>query len=415
MSFFFALHNTTFVESFFDMDKNILLTLAETIKAESSPGANTANRIGSLFEQLINEFFPDNTYGFAGFAFPSTNPGTPKSNVFYIASGKGTYTYFGGFKIDGDCLSIFSYNGSKWILQSATIPRSLGEVTPSTSFADNFSVGTIAYAVTPGTYKIFNNTTLSKNEFCVFTKNINGWVATKFSVSGSGGIGEAPIDGNRYLRKDGAWVKEMHHTAIISLVKDAERDYLSVRIDNFNLLGGEYVAACKFFLMRRVKRSRTITGKGETKKIRNKYGTKWANTGVGFTKRQYNDPNSFQDDWPEWSYMWTPTGEKTDLFNQLDINRTSSLPTGLRSFFTVDENTRNPDNKVPFYLDYLKGLQGTGGYSTEVFKEFTKHARKAEIGIALYAPAKIGDRIEWQRISNIAKIVKRTSLTISIE
>lgn len=36
---------------------------------------------------------------FAGIATPTTNPGTPDQNIFYIASDNGTYVNFGGVEI----------------------------------------------------------------------------------------------------------------------------------------------------------------------------------------------------------------------------------------------------------------------------------------------------------------------------
>ena len=39
-------------------------------------------------------------YQYMGVATPATNPGTPDANVFYLASGAGTYTNFGGIVIN---------------------------------------------------------------------------------------------------------------------------------------------------------------------------------------------------------------------------------------------------------------------------------------------------------------------------
>ena len=50
---------------------------------------------------------------YAGLAIPSTNPGTPDSNVFYIAVQQGTYTNFGGLTVGAnDGLTILAYNGT---------------------------------------------------------------------------------------------------------------------------------------------------------------------------------------------------------------------------------------------------------------------------------------------------------------
>lgn len=50
-------------------------------------------------------------YQFKGIAVPTGNPGTPDQNVFYFATQQGTYTNFGGAKIDKDSLFVFAYNG----------------------------------------------------------------------------------------------------------------------------------------------------------------------------------------------------------------------------------------------------------------------------------------------------------------
>lgn len=48
---------------------------------------------------------------FAGIATPTTNPGTPDQNVFYIASEAGTYSNFGSIELQ-DGLSVLIWNGS---------------------------------------------------------------------------------------------------------------------------------------------------------------------------------------------------------------------------------------------------------------------------------------------------------------
>ena len=69
---------------------------------------------GALLQQsllaMINSLGAN--YQFAGIATPSTNPGTPDQNVFYIASAPGTYSNFGSVVLgDGD-VCILAYNGS---------------------------------------------------------------------------------------------------------------------------------------------------------------------------------------------------------------------------------------------------------------------------------------------------------------
>lgn len=51
-------------------------------------------------------------YQFAGIATPSTNPGTPDQNVYYIASTAGTYSNFGGLILASGEIAILKYNGN---------------------------------------------------------------------------------------------------------------------------------------------------------------------------------------------------------------------------------------------------------------------------------------------------------------
>ena len=50
-------------------------------------------------------------YQFMGIATPSTNPGTPDQNVFYIASLAGTYSNFNGIVLNDGEVALLTYNG----------------------------------------------------------------------------------------------------------------------------------------------------------------------------------------------------------------------------------------------------------------------------------------------------------------
>lgn len=68
---------------------------------------------GALLQQtllaMINSL--GGYYQFAGIATPSTNPGTPDQNVFYIA-GAGTYPNFNNAVVLEGYIGVFKYNGS---------------------------------------------------------------------------------------------------------------------------------------------------------------------------------------------------------------------------------------------------------------------------------------------------------------
>lgn len=69
---------------------------------------------GALLQQsliaMINSL--GGYYQFAGIATPSTNPGTPDQNVFYLASTAGTYSNFGSLVLAENEAAILKYNGT---------------------------------------------------------------------------------------------------------------------------------------------------------------------------------------------------------------------------------------------------------------------------------------------------------------
>ena len=65
-------------------------------------------------------------YQFMGVATPSTNPGTPDANVFYLASTTGTYTNFGGLVLDDGEIAILKYNGAWSKDSTGAESRSIG-------------------------------------------------------------------------------------------------------------------------------------------------------------------------------------------------------------------------------------------------------------------------------------------------
>lgn len=87
-----------------------------TLKAaiQSVIKQNGNNEItGALLQQsllsMINSLGAN--YQFAGVAIPTTNPGTPDQNVFYLA-GVGTFANFGGTVVEQGDIGVFTYNGT---------------------------------------------------------------------------------------------------------------------------------------------------------------------------------------------------------------------------------------------------------------------------------------------------------------
>lgn len=69
---------------------------------------------GSLLQQTLLSMITSLGAGYLymGIATPSTNPGTPDQNVFYIASTAGTYANFGGLVLADGEIAILKYNGA---------------------------------------------------------------------------------------------------------------------------------------------------------------------------------------------------------------------------------------------------------------------------------------------------------------
>lgn len=80
---------------------------------------------------------------FAGIATPTTNPGTPDQNVFYIASEPGIYANFGNVKLIDQVL-IFSNNNGTWYKSEVNIPNdySLNRLEVNT-FTNNLTINSL--------------------------------------------------------------------------------------------------------------------------------------------------------------------------------------------------------------------------------------------------------------------------------
>lgn len=87
-------------------------SLKSTINANIKQNGNeeiTGPILNSVLNAMVDSLAG---YHYSGIATPATNPGTPDSNVFYIASDAGTYTNFGGLAVAEGEVAILKYNGS---------------------------------------------------------------------------------------------------------------------------------------------------------------------------------------------------------------------------------------------------------------------------------------------------------------
>lgn len=98
-------------------------------------------------------------YQFIGIATPSTNPGTPDQNVFYLASTAGTYSNFGSIVIAENEAAILKYNGA-WSKDSSgfatsekvnQLQRQIGQLGGSDRVLMSDEIITGKYRATSGT------------------------------------------------------------------------------------------------------------------------------------------------------------------------------------------------------------------------------------------------------------------------
>jgi hypothetical protein len=91
--------------------------VAQIIKTNNNQEITGAN-MQSVLNNIIDNVGENATY--AGIATPSTNPGVPDGNVFYIASEAGTYSNFNKLVLDAGNIGIFVYKSS-WKLDKIPV------------------------------------------------------------------------------------------------------------------------------------------------------------------------------------------------------------------------------------------------------------------------------------------------------
>ena len=91
--------------------------IAQIIKTNNNQEITGAN-MQSVLNNIIDNVGENATY--ADIATPSTNPGVPDGNVFYIASEAGTYSNFNNLVLDAGNIGIFVYKSS-WKLDKIPV------------------------------------------------------------------------------------------------------------------------------------------------------------------------------------------------------------------------------------------------------------------------------------------------------
>lgn len=92
-------------------------------------------------DKYIQEF-EERGYLFAGVATPSTNPGVPDGNVFYLASEPGTYSNFGNIEVGNNELAIIVNSGynEAWVKKGISI-SGLNQILTYTINRANLGIG----------------------------------------------------------------------------------------------------------------------------------------------------------------------------------------------------------------------------------------------------------------------------------
>ena len=99
----------TSTKAIYDENNKRLDSIISELQKSADSSLETENKtiVGS-----INELkrLQDTGYLFKDVATPTTDPGTPKAKVFYIANGKGTYEKFGGINVTEDEVVVLYYD-----------------------------------------------------------------------------------------------------------------------------------------------------------------------------------------------------------------------------------------------------------------------------------------------------------------
>lgn len=118
------------------VDKIIGLLYGSLTEAEKKAiGANIDLADNAQLTAELNRLAK--TYAFGGVATPSTNPGTPTTNTFYIASESGIYSKMGNITLVATETAIIAWNGASWVKHTIDIPLPM----PSTNGFSAAKVG----------------------------------------------------------------------------------------------------------------------------------------------------------------------------------------------------------------------------------------------------------------------------------
>lgn len=104
---------------------------------------------GQLLQNVLNNIISNlgANAAFAGIATPTTNPGTPDQNIFYLTSEPGVYANFANISVNMGELAILKWNGT-WSEQTVKVGLPPNELNISTLYPTNGEGGTNKYSLT---------------------------------------------------------------------------------------------------------------------------------------------------------------------------------------------------------------------------------------------------------------------------
>lgn len=119
------------------------------------------------------------TYAFGGVATPSTNPGAPDVNTFYLATEAGTYANMGGVIVELEEIAVISWNGSAWSKDAIALDNQAnatllgGEFTiPTEVGVDGYMLNTNADLFANAAYDILKPVFITKGSTVTYKTNV---------------------------------------------------------------------------------------------------------------------------------------------------------------------------------------------------------------------------------------------------
>ena len=125
--------------------------IAQIIKTNNNQEITGAN-MQSVLNNIIDNVGENAT--FVGVATPTTNPGTPDGNVFYIAKNQGVYPNFSNIEVYFSEIGILYWNTSSWEKNSISLSKLIEEVNISNIYPTDGTNGSNKYTLETAIAKV---------------------------------------------------------------------------------------------------------------------------------------------------------------------------------------------------------------------------------------------------------------------